>query len=217
MQYSIQPVNGRLAACCVLEDGGAIYYNRASNDAGTTFGTVAVLAQTNAADCSNTAFRLVPNVRNASGTLVPALVYIGQTSLDAYVLLSTTVDGAWAGTETILPNSTLLDDSTGVIVDTIGAITDPDGNLIVVAIATDSEQFIMWKCNGAVPPAEPKLLDIGADISGAKTSPFEFTVIHGKPTLGWTDTNSTARLRWVQFDSYDCDQVINVEYFVHNM
>jgi len=148
--------------------------------------------------------------------LVPALVYVGNTSNDAYVLLSTTADGAWGGSEQVLPNSTYLDDA-GVYNQCIGAIADPDGNLLVFAIAEDRNHILFWKCNGGQPPTEPKILDLSAPIYGtaAKGLPFEVSVVHGKPTIGWMETDSVARMRWAQFDTYDCSNPIAGSYTVN--
>ena len=219
---SVAIVNGRAAVAYVVDNSGPVHFCRASNDAGTTWNTKVVLTATSGADANNVAFQLVDGVKNSAGVRVPAIVYIGETTLDVNVCISDDVDGVvWPATETTFPNSTILDDA-GVYEDTsignLGAIVDPDGNLIVIAVATDRNHFLVWKCDGATPPSEPHVLDICNDqftTSSKGAHAFGFKVIHGKPTMAWVETEAAARVRWCQFEDYNMNQMIHCEYTVH--
>jgi hypothetical protein len=219
-------VNGRLAVLVnddVSGGSGGLQFARASNDAGTTWNTKITLAPTYAAASNATAFKLVPGVKNSAGVIVPVAVYIGgvTTAADVYVCEASDVDAAaWSTSETMFPNSTILDDQgvyCGINLGVLGAIADPDGNLIVVAIAQDMNHFLVWKCVGATPPSEPLVLDISSQIlsiTANKMSGFGFEVVHGKPTMAWTESDGVLRLRWVQFNDFSMAHMIHMEYAV---
>jgi hypothetical protein len=219
-------VNGRLGimVCYDTDDDGlgALMFCRASNDAGTTFNAVITLTPAIAAAAHSTAFRLVPGVKNSAGVLVPVAVYVGgiTTAADVYVCEASDVDGAaWSTSETMFPNSTILDDQgvyAGAQIGALGAIADPDGNLIVVTIAQDRNNILVWRCVGATPPSEPHVLDIASYMGTAgKTSGMGFAVVHGKPTLAWLETDTVTRMRFCQFNDYNMNHMVHIEYAAH--
>jgi hypothetical protein len=149
-------------------------------------------------------------------------VYVGgiTTAADVYVCEASDVDGAaWSTSETMFPNSTILDDQgvyAGAQIGALGAIADPDGNLIVVTIAQDRNNILVWRCVGATPPSEPHVLDIASYMGTAgKTSGMGFAVVHGKPTLAWLETDTVTRMRFCQFNDYNMNHMVHIEYAAH--